>query len=102
MQGWGVAALAALSVNGATHCNLVFLHPEVLRGFTNTGIPQINLDQMNPQRMMSPAFCSATMVGAMGGLFVTDRPHTGLIFVKESGEVHNYVSKAMKFMRGKL
>ena len=96
-----VTALAALSVDGAAHCNLVFLHPGVSRGLTNTGIPQINLDQMNPRRMMSPSFCSATMVGAVGGSFIPDRPHNGLISVKESKEVLNYVSKAMKLTRGK-
>ena len=97
-----VTALTALSVENATHCTLVFLHPEVSQGLTNTGIPQINLDPMNPCRMMSPSFCSAMMIGAIGGSFIPDRPHNGFILVKESGEVLNYVSKVMKLTRRKL
>jgi hypothetical protein len=97
-----VSALKALSAGGSTYCDLVFSHPEVSQGLTNEGTPQINLDQMNPRRMMSPSFCFETMVGAMGESFIPDRPHNGLISVQERGNVLNYVSKAMKLTRGKL
>lgn len=69
-----VMALDTLNAGGMTHCTLVFSHPEMSWGLTDSGIPQVNLDQMNPRRMMSPSFYSAMMVGVIGGcLFLIDR-----------------------------
>ena len=30
-------------------CYMTFLHPAIRHGLTNDGIPQINLDQLNPR-----------------------------------------------------
>ena len=43
--------LARLVADGHKFCTLLFAHPEVKHGLTNTGIPQVNLDQVNPRRM---------------------------------------------------
>ena len=38
-----------------------FLHPEVSHGLTCDGIPQVNLDQLNPHQMIDPSFCTLAM-----------------------------------------
>ena len=97
-----VQALEKCRDAGASKCRLTFSHPEVSHGLTSSGIPQVNLDQMNPRGMLRPNFCSATMIGTASGVFVPDRPHNGLISVAESGGVLNYRSRVMKLTRGKL
>ena len=97
-----IRALKGCSATDADNCQLTFSHPEVSHGLTDAGIPQVNLDQLNPRHMLRPTFCSATMVGSLNGTFVPDRPHNGLISVSESGGVLNYRSRAMKLTRGKL
>ena len=69
---------------------LTFSHPEVSHGLTYEGIPHVNLDMMNPRRMMDIKFCSVTMgnphnCAPSDGKFVPDRPHNGLITTKKSG-----------------
>jgi hypothetical protein len=97
-----ISALGKCGTSGADSCRLVFSHPEVSHGLTGAGIPQVNLDQLNPRGMLRPTFCSATMVGTTNGAFQPDRPHNGLISVTDSGGVLNYKSRAMKLTRGKL
>jgi len=41
-------ALATLCAQNAPSCILVFSHPAIRHGLTNTGIPQVNIDQLNP------------------------------------------------------
>ena len=41
-------ALLQLATAGATTCNLLFSHSEIKHGLTNEGIPQVNIDQLNP------------------------------------------------------
>jgi hypothetical protein len=46
-----INVLSVSRVGGDERYLLMFLHPEVMHGFTRTGVPQINLDQMNPRHM---------------------------------------------------
>ena len=99
--------LKEIHQQGGDKCMLTFSHPEVAHGLTYKGIPQVNLDMMNPRRMMDTKFCMATMGNAhdpatTSSRFVPDRPHNGLITTKKSGGVLNYISRAMKLTRGKL
>ena len=58
---------------------LMFSYPEVSHGLTYEGIPQVNLDMMNPHRMIDTKFFSATMgnphnCAPLGGnVYWTDR-----------------------------
>ena len=70
-----ICALAKCGDTSAKSCQLMFSHPEVSHGLTDTGIPQVNLDQLNPRNMLRPTFFSAKMVGTLSGTFVSDRPH---------------------------
>ena len=70
-------------------CFLTFSHPEVKHGLTNEGIPQVNLDQLNPRRMF-PDFTIPFI------------PITTKLRTFEDDEVWNFVSVAMKLTRGKL
>ena len=38
-----------LITSGAPCCTLIFSHPEIRHGLTNDGIPQVNIDQINPK-----------------------------------------------------
>jgi hypothetical protein len=42
-------ALNVCLASGSFTCTLLFSHPEVRHGLTNEGIPQVMLDQLNPQ-----------------------------------------------------
>ena len=89
-----VNALKVVQQEGGDHCMLTFSHPEVSHGLTYEGIPQVNLDMMNPRRMMDSVFCSATMGNVhdrapTDGRFVPDRPHNELILTENSGGVRN-------------
>jgi len=74
------ATLRRLAASGKDSCQLLFAHPEVAQGLTNEGIPQVNLDQMNPRHM----FVKPTIRTVM------------------CGEVWNVVTSAMKLTRGRL
>jgi hypothetical protein len=79
-------ALEKIAVGDSKECILTFSHPEVAHGLTGDGIPQVNLDQMNPRRMMDPSFCTLAMEAQRErGEFVPDRPHNGLLQVVERG-----------------
>ena len=45
------AALLKLSQQPRPTCLLIFYHPEIKHGLTNDGIPQLNVDQLNPRNM---------------------------------------------------
>jgi hypothetical protein len=71
-------------------CILTFSHPEIQHGLSNDGIPQINIDQLNPKNLMS-------------GFTVPDLPverQAGTI--RLDGGVYNFESLAMRLTRGKL
>ena len=92
---------------GSDKYMLTFSHPEVSHRLTYEGISQVNLDMMNPRRMMDTKFCSATMGNShdcaiSGNNFVRDRPHNGLITTEKAGGVPNYILQTMKLTRGKL
>ena len=42
----------ALVQDGLPSCLLAFSHPEISHGLTADGIPQVNLDQINPRHML--------------------------------------------------
>jgi len=44
-------ALAALVAWREKSCTLVFSHPAIKHGLTNSGIPQVNINQLNPRLM---------------------------------------------------
>ena len=56
-----IEALEKSVVDDCKECILTCLHPEVSHGLTYDGIPQVNLDQMNPRQMMDPSFCILAM-----------------------------------------
>ena len=98
-----IEALEKVVEEGANECMLTFLHPEVSHGLTCDGIPQVNLDQMNPRQMMDPSFCTLAMEAQKErGEFIPDRPHNGLLMVVECGGVLNHRTRAMKLTHGKL
>ena len=81
-----VDALEKVAKDGVKECILTFSHPEVSHGLTCDGVPQVNLDQMNPRRMMDPSFCTVAMEAQRErGEFVPDRPHNGLLMVVDCG-----------------
>jgi hypothetical protein len=41
-------SFASIIASGAPSCTLIFSHPEIHHGLTNDGIPQVNIDQLNP------------------------------------------------------
>ena len=45
-------AFKSLNHTHVKQCWLTFSHPEVKHGLTNTGIPQCNIDQLNPRLML--------------------------------------------------
>lgn len=73
---------------------LTFSHPEIKHGLTNDGIPQCNIDQLNPRLMFDQFNPEHFTAPAM--------PRDHHIDTVYSGDVFNYVSLAMKFTRGKL
>ena len=69
----------------------MFSHPEVAHGLTNEGIPQVNLDQLNPRVMMEVDYVATPLPS-----------HAGQILTVERGGVLNWITFAMKLTRGKL
>ena len=90
VNGWG-AVFQRLCNEKTANATLVFSHPEVEHGITNEGIPQVNLDQLNPRQMMDPTYVPTPLPS-----------HSGQIGTVRSGHVLNYVSFGMKLTRGKL
>ena len=94
------AAFAALSKSNAKSCWLTFSHPEIKHGLTNDGIPQINIDQLNPRHMFnSPS--------EMADVTLPDLPTTNKIRKEYDveGDVFNLITPytiAMRLTRGKL
>jgi hypothetical protein len=81
-----IDALEKVVEDGANECILIFSNPEVPHGLTCDGIPQVNLDQMNPRRMMDPSFCTLAMEAQKErGEFIPDRPYNGLLMVVDCG-----------------
>ena len=88
---------------GANECILMFSHPKVLHGLTCGGIPQVNLDQMNPRQMMDPSFCTLAMEAQKErGEFINDHPNNESLVVVDCGGVLDYRTRAMKLTLGKL
>ena len=78
--------LEKVAMGDCKECVLIVLHPEVAHGLTSDGIHQVNLDQMNPRRMMDPSFCTLVMKAQQTREeFVPDCPHNGLLKVLDSG-----------------
>jgi hypothetical protein len=71
-------------------CILTFSRPEIPHGLSNNGIPQVNIDQLNPRNLFSrfetPPLPVAWQIG-------------GLSF---DGDDFNFISLAMHLTRGKL
>ena len=84
------SALARYSTEGAQHVKLLFAQPEIRDGLTDKGIPQVNLDQLNPRRLLE-RLCSPP--GS------APRQQTTTVI---DGGVHNTVTQMMKLTRGKL
>ncbi|KAL7526038.1 hypothetical protein ACHAXR_001283, partial [Thalassiosira sp. AJA248-18] len=87
--------LARLVSNKCTNCILLFAHPEIKHGLTNKGIPQVNLDQLNPRLMLHEHLDSLNL------------PATPIVAsrkcdIRFDGHVFNFISLAMKLTRGKL
>ena len=45
-------AVAQIDHSGDKSCVLTFSHPKIQHGLTNDGIPQINIDQLNPKNLL--------------------------------------------------
>ena len=83
-------AVAAIEMSGDKSCVLTFSHPEIQHGLSNDGIPQVNIDQLNPKNLLT-------------GFTVPDLPmerQAGT--VRLDGGVYNFESLAMRLTRGKL
>ena len=77
-------------MSGDKSCVLTFSHPEIQHGLSNDGIPQVNIDQLNPKNLLT-------------GFTVPDFPmerQSGT--VRLDGGVYNFESLAMQLTRGKL
>ena len=79
-----IKEFAQLDLAKTPLCILVFSHPDIAHGLTNDGIPQVNLDQLNP----CLNFPSSTMSYQIKKVF--------------DGNVYNYVTKAIQLTCGKL
>ena len=82
---------------GERECRLVFSHPAIRHGLTNNGIPQVNVDQLNPRLMFqhkvhhpSPSSDSPVI------------PLQSMVKSMKDGGVFNFVSLALRLTRGKL
>ena len=84
--------LADLVSRDEPSCHLTFSHPEIRHGLTNDGIPQVNLDQLNPRHEFDDQF------------EIPDIPvaRSANAKIKLDGDVFNFTSLAMKLTRGKL
>jgi hypothetical protein len=71
-------------------CILTFSHPEIPHGISNDGIPQVNIDQLNPCNLFSEFEIPTLPVAQQIGQLSFD------------GDVFNYISRAMRLTRGKL
>ena len=83
-------AVATIDLSGDKSCILTFSHPEIQHGLSNDGIPQVNIDQLNPKNLLP-------------GFTVPDLPierQAGA--VRHDGGVYNFQSLAMRLTRGKL
>ena len=82
-------AFAELCFNQSKSCTLTFSHSEIKHGLTHDGIPQVNLDQLNPRLMFDNFPMPETLTSSK------------LRIIKD-GDVFNYVTVAMKLTHGKL
>jgi hypothetical protein len=68
---------------------LIFSHPEIPHGFSNDGIPQVNINQLNPCNLFSgfeiPPLPVARKIGQLGF----------------DGDIFNFILRAMHLTRGK-
>ncbi len=86
-----------LSLQQGAKCILLFAHPEISHGLSNTGIPllrgnqisQLNIDQLTDQWTPKP---TPTPV-------LPKAPNYNIVI---NGDVRNIVTKVMKLTRGKL
>jgi hypothetical protein len=74
-------------------CNpasLTFFHPEIPHGLSHDGIPQVNINQLNPCNLFS-------------GFKIPPLPVTRKIDqLSFDGDVFNFISRAMRLTQGKL
>ena len=84
------SALAHYSTEGAPHVTLLFAQPEIRDGLTDKGIPQVNLDQLNPRRLLERLHSPPGSA---------PRQHASTV---PDGGVLNSVTQMMKLTRGKL
>ncbi|EJK59937.1 hypothetical protein THAOC_19786 [Thalassiosira oceanica] len=90
------SALDRAVTAGQQKSRLLFSHPEIKHGLTNSGIPQVNLDQLNP-RLTFADFPMPTEVPD------TLKPRVKAIWNAEESGVLEYVNgMARKLTRGKL
>ena len=85
------AAFQQLYAEKKANAPILFSHPEVEHGNTNEGIPQVNLDQLNPRQLMDATYVPTPIPS-----------HSGQIKTVQSGDVLNWVTFGMKLTRGKL
>ncbi len=83
-------SLVALIDSSTPFCTLIFSHPEIPHGLTNDGIPQVNIDQLNPKTLFSGFSLPNVPVARQCGHNAYD------------GDVYNFTSLAMQITRGKL
>ena len=103
-----VRAFADIKTAGTKSCLLTLSHPEIQHGLTNEGIPQVNVDQLNPRYMFKYlGLTPRTDVERLTERPKEDYPMPDPVRVKRvetkwDGDVFNYVGIAMKLTRGKL
>ena len=83
-------AVAQIDNSGDKSCILTFSHPEIPHGLNNDGIPQINIDQLNPKYLL-PHFSVPNLPA-----------QRQTASIRLDGGVYNFESLAMRLTRGKL
>ena len=99
--------LATIRSDNRKSCWLTFSHPEIAHGLTNDGIPQINVDQLNPRHLFHQAAPIGELNAAPRPSFPTPdigAPAAAAATLREikDGGVVNGIGLAYKLTRGKL
>ena len=93
----------SLAATEQQDCKLLFSYPEIKHGLTSSGIPQINLDQLNNRHLLRPSH--QDLLEYMPVLDETVLNKVGGYYVKDDNceeDVININTRVMKLTRSKL
>jgi hypothetical protein len=107
-------AIASAILQKKTNCKLLFAHPEIKHGLTNQGIPQVNMDQLNPRLLLRPSVQDLINNMPTFDSNIDDtsiplnnndilwQPRACVTRGNSEDDVFTYRTRAMKLTRGKL